>query len=285
MSAPDKRRLAAQLLIPAQAVGCLCAMLLVLCLALRQTLMNENHYAGQLDRSGYFDFLQQEILTTCSGYAAQIGTGTAPLKEAITVEAVRAGVLHRADAIWNGSSADNTDPFGGLITRYQDTIAPEPPVDDGYRILQYNCQQEWQSAVATPYSAALGTVLQYRGLVSVVLYLAALLLVGCVVLQFLLADRWLTLGCSLLRMADCTLASGLLLAVGLAFTTGYRSWTAAAGVWQTFWTGWFGAFPLAVTADAAWVVLLLSLLSWETCNLYRAAKRKRKQKQQKQRLA
>ena len=170
MSAPDKRRLAAQLLIPAQAVGCLCAMLLVLCLALRQTLMNENHYAGQLDCSGYFDFLQQEILTTCSGYAAQIGTGTAPLEEAITVEAVRAGVLHRADAIWNGSSADSTDPFGGLITRYQDTIAPEPPVDDGYRILQYNCQQEWQSAVATPYSAALGTVLQYRGLVSVVLY-------------------------------------------------------------------------------------------------------------------
>lgn len=88
----------------------------------------------------------------------------------------------------------------------------------------------------------------------------------------------LTLGCSLLRMADCTLASGLLLAVGLAFATGYRSWTAAAGVWQTFWTGWFGAFPLAVTADAAGVALLLSLLSWETCNLYCAAKRKRKQK-------
>lgn len=280
MSAPDKRRLAAQLLIPAQAVGCLCALLLVLCLALHQTLMSENHYARQLERSGYLDFVQQQILDTCSGYAAQVQTGTAPLEEVITAEAVRAGVLHRADAIWNGASVDATDPFGDLITRYQDTVAPEPPVYDGYRILQYNCQQEWQSAVATPYSAALGTVLQYRGLVGAVLYLSALLLAGCVVLQFLLADRWLTLGRSLLRMADCTLLSGLVLAAALAFTTGYRSWPAAEGTLQTFWGRWFGAFPLAVAANAAAVGLVLSLLSWETCNLSRAAKRKQRQKKQ-----
>lgn len=280
MSAPDKRRLAAQLLIPAQAVGCLCAMLLVLCMALRQTLMSENHYAHQLERSGYLDFVQQQILDTCSGYAAQVQTDTAPLEEVITAETVRAGVLHRADVIWNGASADETDPFGDLITRYQDTVATEPPVYDGYRILQYNCQQEWQSAVATPYSAVLGTVLQYRGLVSVVLYLSALLLAGCVVLQFLLADRWLTLGRSLLRMADCTLLSGLVLAAALAFATGYRSWSAAEGSLQVFWERWFGAFPLAVAGYAAAVGLVLSLLSWETCNLSRAAKRKRQQEKQ-----
>ena len=280
MSAPDKRRLAARLMLPAQAVGCLCAILLVLCLALRQTLMNENHYAGQLDRSGYFTFLQQEILAACSGYAAQIGTGTAPLEEVVTTQAVRAGVLHRADAIWHGTTADATDPFTELATRYEDTVAPEPPVYDGYQILQYNCQQEWQSAVATPYSAALGTVLQYRGLVGWVLYLAALLLAGCVLVQFLLADRWSALGRSLLRMADCTLAAGLVLAAVLGFATNYRSWPAAQGVWQTFWAGWFGAFPLAVAADAAGVALVLSLLSWQTCNLARTAKRKKQQQKQ-----
>ena len=61
---------------------------------------------------------------------------------------------------------------------YQDNVAPEPAVYDGYRILQYNCQMEWKSAMATPFSAAISMVLQYRTVVAVTMYLSALLLVA-----------------------------------------------------------------------------------------------------------
>ena len=160
-------------------------------------------------------------MDTCSQYAAAIGTTVDPLANAITPDAVYAGVMHRADSLWHGSTNDETDPFGSLITTYQDTVAPEPPTYDGYRILQYNCQMEWQSAMATPFSAALSMVLQYRGIVAIAMYLSGLLLMGCIALQYLLADRWRMFCGGLLRMADGCLGAGVILAL-LDCGRGYR---------------------------------------------------------------
>lgn len=155
MSRPGKQAAAARLAVAVQLVGSVCALLLAVCLALSFTLLREGHFAACLKKSGYLDTVRAAVLDTCSQYAAAIGTTADPLANAITPDAVYAGVMHRADSLWHGSTNDETDPFGSLITTYQDTVAPEPPTYDGYRILQYNCQMEWQSAMATPFSAAL----------------------------------------------------------------------------------------------------------------------------------
>lgn len=57
--------------------------------------------------------------------------------------------------------------------------------------------------MATPFSAALSMVLQYRGIVAIAMYLSGLLLMGCIALQYLLADRWrmFAVGCCVWRMA------------------------------------------------------------------------------------
>ena len=178
MSRPGKEAAAARLAVAVQLVGSVCALLLAVCLALSFTLLREGHFAVCLKKSGYLDTVHAAVLDTCSQYAAAIGTTADPLANAITPDAVYAGVMHRADSLWHGSTNDETDPFGSLITTYQDTVAPEPPTYDGYRILQYNCQMEWQSAMATPFSAALSMVLQYRGIVAIAMYLSGLLLMG-----------------------------------------------------------------------------------------------------------
>ena len=159
MSRPGKQAAAARLAVAVQLVGSVCALLLAVCLALSFTLLREGHFAVCLKKSGYLDTVHAAVLDTCSQYAAAMGTTADPLANAITPDAVYAGVMHRADSLWHGSTNDETDPFGSLITTYQDTVAPEPPTYDGYRILQYNCQMEWQSAMATPFSAALSMVL------------------------------------------------------------------------------------------------------------------------------
>lgn len=183
MSRPGKQAAAARLAVAVQLVGSVCALLLAVCLALSFTLLREGHFAACLKKSGYLDTVHAAVLDTCSQYAAAIGTTADPLANAITPDAVYAGVMHRADSLWHGSTNDETDPFGSLITTYQDTVAPEPPTYDGYRILQYNCQMEWQSAMATPFSAALSMVLQYRGIVAIAMYLSGLLLMGCIAIS------------------------------------------------------------------------------------------------------
>lgn len=183
MSRPGKQAAAARLAVAVQLVGSVCALLLAVCLALSFTLLREGHFAACLKKSGYLDTVHAAVLDTCSQYAAAIGTTVDPLANAITPDAVYAGVMHRADSLWHGSTNDETDPFGSLITTYQDTVAPEPPTYDGYRILQYNCQMEWQSAMATPFSAALSMVLQYRGIVAIAMYLSGLLLMGCIAIS------------------------------------------------------------------------------------------------------
>ncbi len=84
--------------------------------------------------------------------------------------------------------------------------------------------------MATPFSAALSMVLQYRGIVAIAMYLSGLLLMGCIALQYLLADRWRMFCGGLLRMADGCLGAGVILALWLTFGSGYRSWTAAGGI-------------------------------------------------------
>ena len=224
------------------------------------------------EKSGYLDTVHAAVLDTCSQYAAAIGTTADPLANAITPDAVYAGVMHRADSLWHGSTNDETDPFGSLITTYQDTVAPEPPTYDGYRILQYNCQMEWQSAMATPFSAALSMVLQYRGIVAIAMYLSGLLLMGCIALQYLLADRWRMFCGGLLRMADGCLGAGVILALWLTFGSGYRSWTAAGDIGYTLFCQWFGAFAPAVAGCAAAVSAVPVLLVLWVCAQFRRAK-------------
>ena len=230
MTRPAEHPGAARLSVMVQLVGSVCAVLLALSLALAATLLREGHFAACIENSGYLDTLHTAVLDTCGGYAAAAGTTADPLADIITPEAVRAGVLHRADGLWHGSTVDETDPFNDLIVTYQDNVAPEPAVYDGYRILQYNCQMEWKSAMATPFSAAISMVLQYRTVVAVTMYLSALLLVGCIALQYRLAARWRVFCHGLLHMADACLLAGAVLAGWLGFGSGYRSWTAVGDI-------------------------------------------------------
>ncbi len=87
-----------------QLVGSVCAVLLALSLALAATLLREGHFAACIENSGYLDTLHTAVLDTCGGYAAAAGTTADPLADIITTEAVRAGVLHRADGLWHGST-------------------------------------------------------------------------------------------------------------------------------------------------------------------------------------
>lgn len=272
MTRPDNKAAAARLAVAVQLVGGICGLLLALCLALSFTLLREGHFAACLEKSGYLDTVYRDVLDTCSRYAADSNVTAAPLHDVITPEAVRAGVLHRADGLWHGSTTDDTDPFGNLIITYEDTVAAEPPVYDGYRILQFNCQMEWKSAMATPFSAALSMVLQYRGVVAVAMYASALLFMGCIALQYLLADRWRMVCHGLLRMADTCLAAGTLLALWLAFGTGYRSWTTAGDIGYTLFCRWFGMLAPAVLGSAALVAAIPVLLVLWVCTQFRRAK-------------
>lgn len=272
MTRPGNQAAAARLAVAVQLVGSVCAVLLAVCLALSFTLLREGHFAACLEKSGYLDTVYNAVLDTCSRYAVAVGTTAEPLADVITSDAVRAGVLHRADSLWHGSTPDGTDPFSGLITTYQDTVAPKPPSYDGYRILQYNCQMEWQSAMATPFSAALSMVLQYRSVVAVAMYVSALLLMGCIALQYLLANHWRMFCTGLLRMADSCLAAGTLLALWLAFGSGYRSWTAAGDIGYTLFCHWFGTLAPAVLGSAAAVAAIPVLLVAWVCAQFRRAK-------------
>ena len=97
MSRPGKQAAAVQL------VGSVCALLLAVCLALSFTLLREGHFAACLKKSGYLDTVHAAVLDTCSQYAAAIGTTADPLANAITPDAVYAGVMHRADSLWHGT--------------------------------------------------------------------------------------------------------------------------------------------------------------------------------------
>ncbi len=91
------------------------------------TLLREGHFAVCLKKSGYLDTVHDAVLTPAVSTLLPWGTTADPLANAITHDAVYAGVMHRADSLWHGSTNDETDPFGSLITTYQDTVAPEPP--------------------------------------------------------------------------------------------------------------------------------------------------------------
>ena len=275
MTRPAEHPGAARLSVMVQLVGSVCAVLLALSLALAATLLREGHFAACIENSGYLDTLHTAVLDTCGGYAAAAGTTADPLADIITPEAVRAGVLHRADGLWHGSTVDETDPFNDLIVTDQDNVAPEPAVYDGYRILQYNCQMEWKSAMATPFSAAISMVLQYRTVVAVTMYLSALLLVGCIALQYRLAARWRVFCHGLLHMADACLLAGAVLAGWLGFGSGYRSWTAVGDIGYTLFCRWFGALAPAVLGCAALVAAIPTGLVFWVCVQYHRAKAQR----------
>ena len=112
MSRPGKQAAAARLAVAVQLVGSVCALLLAVCLALSFTLLREGHFAACLKKSGYLDTVHAAVLDTCSQYAAAMGTTADPLANAITPDVVYAGVMHRADSLWHGSTNDETDPFG-----------------------------------------------------------------------------------------------------------------------------------------------------------------------------
>ena len=95
LSRPGKQAAAARLAVAVQLVGSVCTLLLAVCLALSFTLLREGHFAACLKKSGYLDTVHAAVLDTCSQYAAAIGTTADPLANAITPDAVYAGVMHR----------------------------------------------------------------------------------------------------------------------------------------------------------------------------------------------
>lgn len=118
-----------------QLVGSVCAVLLALSLALAATLLREGHFAACIENSGYLDTLHTAVLDTCGGYAAAAVRPLTRWRTSLRRRLSGAGVLHRADGLWHGSTVDETDPFNDLIVTYQDNVAPEPAAYDGYRHL------------------------------------------------------------------------------------------------------------------------------------------------------
>lgn len=104
------------------------------------------------------------------------------------------------------------------------------------------------------------------------MYLSGLLLMGCIALQYLLADRWRMFCGGLLRMADGCLGAGVILALWLTLGSGYRSWTAAGDIGYTLFCQWFGAFAPAVAGCAAAVSAVPVLLVLWVCAQFRRAK-------------
>ena len=129
--------------------------------------------------------------------------------------------------------------------------------------------------MATPFSAAISMVLQYRTVVAVTMYLSALLLVGCIALQYRLAARWRVFCRGLLHMADACLLAGAVLAGWLGFGSGYRSWTAVGDIGYTLFCRWFGALAPAVLGCAALVAAIPTGLAFWVCVQYHRAKAQR----------
>lgn len=236
----SKQRQAEVLALAMQFVGCLCAVMLAICAALALTVQREGHYAASLQKGDYFAYAQQAALTNCTRQAQQAGFAEEPLESRITLEAVRAGVLHRADALWHGATQDNTSPLEDLSREYEDRYGRDAAAS---LLLEMNCEEQWYNATVAPFSALLSSVLQYKRVVQLVGWLCALLLAVCGVMQFLLAGNWEMVKTGVQRMAVGAAAACVVLGAGLYFGTGWQSWMLQTDPAYASFCAWFGAFP------------------------------------------
>lgn len=248
----SKQKTAAVLQVLVQFTGCFCAVLLAVCLALQLTLLKEGHYAASLEKSGYLGYVQQVVEQNCGNLAAEAGFSAEPVQAQITPEAVRAGVLHRADALWRGPTEDETDPFAALDTAYG-------AADSGQLAevlaLQLACEQEWHADTVIPFSAALAVVLQYQKVVLFAAWLCTVLLAGCCAVQFLLAANWAEVRAGLANIAFGSLAAGAALALGIYFAADWQHWMPASDPACAAFGRWFAAFPIAVPVCSAAIAL------------------------------
>lgn len=250
----SKQKSAAVLQVLVQFTGCFCAVLLAVCLALQLTLLKEGHYAGSLEKSGYLGYVQQVLEQNCGNLAAEAGLSAQPVQAQITPEAVRAGVLHRADALWRGPTEDETDPFGAL----DDAYAAEPENDPVEVLaLQMACEQEWHADTVIPFSAALAVVLQYQKVVLFAAWFCTVLLAGCCAVQFLLAANWAEVRAGLANIALGSLAAGIALALGIYFAADWQHWMPSSDPAYAAFCRWFAAFPIGIPVCSAAIALAL----------------------------
>lgn len=254
----SKQQQAALLAVAMQLVGCVCAVMLALCAALGVTLMREGHYAASLQKGEYFDYVQSAALQGCTRQAQQAGLSAAPIESRVTPEAVRAGVLHRADALWHGATQDATSPFSGLSTEYQDTLGSSPA--DSI-MLELACEEQWHNATAAPLSAVLASMQQYRWVLRLSGWLCALLLAGCGVLQFLLAECWNDVQQGVQRIALGTAAACAVMGLVLYFGTGWQSWMPVSDPAYQAFCCWFGGFPPAMAACGVLLAVMMCIMT------------------------
>ena len=250
----SKQKTAAILQVLVQFTGCFCAVLLAVCLALHLTLLKEGHYMGSLEKSGYLGYVQQVLEQNCGNLAAKAGLSAEPVQAQITPEAVRAGVLHRADALWRGPTEDETDPFGTL----DDVYGTDPDSDQAKVLaLQMACEQEWHEDTVIPFSAAVAVVLQYQKVVLFAAWLCTVLLTGCCAVQFLLAANWAEVRAGFANIAFGSLAAGIALALGIYFAADWQHWMPASDPAYVAFCHWFAVFPVGIPACSAAIALAL----------------------------
>ena len=254
----SKQRQAAVLAVAMQLVGCVCAVMLAVCAALGLTLMREGHYAASLQKGGYFDYVQGVVLQSCTRQAQQAGLPSGPIESRVTPDAVRAGVLHRADALWRGPTQDDTSPFSGLGTEYQDTLGSDAAAS---LVLELDCEDQWHNATAAPISAMLAAMLQYKWVLRLAAWLCAMLLAGCCVLQFLLAEAWADVQAGVQRIAMGTAAACIAMGLMLYFGTGWQSWMPAADPAYQAFCCWFRAFPVVLAVCGPVLAAIMCIIA------------------------
>ncbi len=248
----SKQKTAAVLQVLVQFTGCFCAVLLAVCLALQLTLLKEGHYAKSLEKGGYLAYAQKVLEQNCGGLATEAGLSAEPMQAQITPEAVRAGVLHRADALWHGPTEDETDPFGTLDDAYE---AADTSDLAEVLALQMACEQEWHTDTVIPFSAALAVVLQYQKVVLFAAWFCAVLLAGCCAVQFLLAANWAEVRAGLANIAFGSLAAGVALALGIYFAADWQHWMPASDPACAAFGRWFAAFPVGLLVCSVAIAL------------------------------
>lgn len=265
------RRQASLLSAVLQAVGCICAVLLAVSAALSLTLLRQGHFAACLQDSGYTDYVRQLLRQQCGSYAQFYDLPETPLDEILTEETVKNGILHRADALWHGKTQE-TNPFYGLAEAYEAQVQDVGGTLSERLGMQQSCAAAWDAAVVTPFSAALGAVLQYRDQMEVINWVCALVLAGILVELYLLAPGWVTMAVALLRMAAATAGAG----AAVAAVTAAQPWLAAVAETdpgRALLARWIAALPAAILLCAGAFAAVMSAAAVVCCRLKLAGRR------------
>lgn len=259
-----------------QAVGCICAVLLAVSAGVSLTLLRQGHFAACLQSSGYTAYVQQLLRQECGGYARFYDLPEEPLDEILTEETVTDGILRRADALWHGKTQEE-NPMDGLAETYEWQVQDVSGTLPERLGMQEACAAAWNAAVVTPFSAALGAVLQYRSQLAVINWVCALVLAGILVELYLLAPGWVTMAAALLRMAAATAGAGL----AVSAVAAAQPWLAAVAETdpgRPLLACWVAALPAAILLCAGAVAAAMAAAAVVCCRLKLAGRSKKRSK-------